>query len=55
MDALSLSVVSSSLQQFYEYSLSLMCSVAQSCSRLFATLWTAAWQAPLSVEFSRQG
>ena len=25
-----------------------------SCVRLFVTLWTAAHQAPLSVEFSRQ-
>ena len=26
-----------------------------SCVRLFATLWTAAYQAPLSMGFSRQG
>ena len=26
-----------------------------SCVRLFATLWTVAHQAPLSMEFSRQG
>ena len=25
-----------------------------SCVQLFATLWTVAWQAPLSMEFSRQ-
>ena len=33
-----------------------MCSVPQalSCVRLFATPWTAALQAPLSIEFSRQ-
>ena len=28
--------------------------VAQSCNRLFATPWTVAYQAPPSMEFSRQ-
>ena len=28
--------------------------VAQSCVRLFATPWTVAYQAPLSMGFSRQ-
>ena len=28
--------------------------VAQSCPQLFATPWTVACQAPLSMEFSRQ-
>ena len=31
-----------------------MCSRVLSCGRLFATLWTVARQAPLSMGFSRQ-
>ena len=31
-----------------------MCSRVLSCGRLFATLWTVARQAPLSMEFSGQ-
>ena len=31
-----------------------LCVLVTSCVRLFATLWTVARQAPLSMEFSRQ-
>ena len=42
------------MYQFYVYTLVSKCQ-SLSCARLFATPWTAAHQAPLSMRFSKQG
>ena len=46
-------VASSELFIFFRASVSLSVCVLN-CVQLFETPWTVAWQAPLSMEFSRQ-
>ena len=39
---------------FLYHSFSSCCLLVKLCPTLFATLWTVAWQSPLSVGFPRQ-